>query len=357
VIESLLKTPSILQAHTLPASPPEPLTQPVPESSVAPSMPLGEEPDLFPRLRTVLAGRFDLLHLIGVGGMSSIYLARHRAHGALFAVKVLRQEFAADPGVVTRFRREALHAACLLGHPNIVAVLDVEEADGLQFLTMPYIRGEDLDHLVARTGPFSVAEVLQAGLQVNAALEFSARKDLLHGDLTPGNIRLSEWGSYIVMDFGLSRALGAHSGSDAIDCILGTPFYMAPEQLLGEVPDVRTDLYSLGAILFELLTGLPPFSGPNLADLRRQHLDQAPALPAEMQADHPALAALIVRLLEKSRERRFASPSELRAALLACGARSEAAGLLPDVTGQKEVRPPRRRLEAHTGVAGSGESA
>ena len=314
--------------------------------SPAQSTTLREEPGLFARLQIVLAGRFDLLHLIGLGGMSIVYLARHRAHGALFAIKVLRQQYADDAGVVTRFRREALHAACLLGHPNIVAVLDVEEADGLQFLTMPFLRGEDLDHLLTRVGPFSVPEALQAALQINAALEFAARKDLLHGDLTPGNIRLSEWGFYLVLDFGLSRALGRNTEPAAGTHILGTPFYMAPEQIRGELPDIRTDLYSLGSILFELLTGRPPFTGESLQELRRQHLEAAPVLPDDLRRQHPALSSLLLRLLEKRREARFADPSQLRRALLDCGARSEASGLEPNLAGQEEVRPPRRRLES-----------
>ncbi len=317
-----------------------------PQSSEPSPQALQQEPGVSARLAVVLAGRFDLLHLIGLGGMATVYLARHRAHGALFAIKVLRQEFARDPGVLLRFRREALHAACLLGHPNIVSVLDVEEADGLHFLTMPYIRGEDLDHLLTRTGAFPAPEVLQAALQINSALEFAARKDLLHGDLTPGNIRLSEWGSYLVLDFGLSRALGGDPQSSANTHILGTPFYMAPEQIRGELPDIRTDLYSLGAILFELLTGRPPFIAGSLPELKRQHLEQAPALPANLHTEHPALAKLILRLLEKGPDARFSTPTELRTALIACGARSEAAGLLPDLTGQEECRLPRRRLES-----------
>lgn len=309
--------------------------------------------ETFGRLQVVLAGRYDLLSLVGLGGMSMVYAARRRSNGALFAIKVLRPELTRETNVVARFRREALHAGCLLGHPNIVSVLDVEEADGLLFLTMPYVRGEDLDALLERTGPLPAAEALQAAHHIASALAFAAQRELLHGDLTPGNIRLSEFGRYMVLDFGLSRGQRTRSGSgqtalgkiEDAEEILGTPFYMAPEQIRGERVDGRTDLYSLGATLFHMLVGTPPFVATTLKEISRMHLEQEAELPTTFCKQSPKAAAIVLKLLRKDPAQRFPDAHVLCEALTAAGTRSDAARIEPRTEGQAEAFPPRRRLE------------
>lgn len=299
------------------------------------------------RLSTIFADRYHVLRLIGIGGMASVYLVRHRIHHGLFAVKVLHPAHATQADLLIRFRREGLLGARLAGHPNIAPVLDVGEADGLHYLVMPYIRGEDLDHLLARVGTLSFEDSIIATTQLNDALLYAWSKGVLHCDLTPGNIRLNEFGQFILVDFGLASA-----GISRRDSILapvstshpGTPLYMSPEQILGDQVDIRSDLYALGAILYEMLTGEAAFFGHTLEEIEQKHLAPTLTFSHPALSAHPGIESLLQSLLGRSSAERFADPIVLQQALLQFAAYPTRPSVWPEVAAEPEISAPRRRL-------------
>lgn len=272
--------------------------------------------DLPERLGIVLAAKYDLLSQIGAGGMSTVYLARHRAHNGLFAIKVLHPHLAQEAEILAAFYREAIYAARLAAHPNIAPVFDIGEADGLHYLVMPWIRGEDLDQVLARHGRFSVPEAVRCAMQINDALHYAHRHDVLHSDLTPGNIRLNEFGSCVVLDFGLARARSSANADLFRKARIGTPYYMSPECIRCESADQRSDLYSLGVVLFELITGKRPFEGTTFAQVEQGHLTRSVVIPQELTQKYPQLADLLRSLLQKSRADRPQSADHLHSLLL-----------------------------------------
>lgn len=257
--------------------------------------------DLRERLGIILAAKYDLLSQIGAGGMSTVFLARHRGHNGLFAIKVLRPHLAQEAEILACFYREAIYAARLAAHPHIATVFDIGETDGLHYLIMPWIRGEDLDQVLVRYGRLSVPEAVRCLMQINDALRYAHRNDVLHADLTPGNIRLNEFGSCIVLDFGLARARSSSDSRLFRKVRIGTPYYMSPECILGEGVDHRSDLYSLGVILFELITGKRPFEGATFADVEQGHLSAPLTIPEELKREYPQAANLLQSLLQKSK--------------------------------------------------------
>jgi eukaryotic-like serine/threonine-protein kinase len=338
------------------------------------------------RLAILLAPRYLVLKLIAIGGMSSVYLVRHRIHHGLFAVKVLHPALAERPEFLARFRREGLLAARLAGHPNIAPVLDVGEGDGLHYLIMPYIRGEDLDHLLARTGSLRFEDAILAALQVNEALLFAWNNGILHCDLTPGNIRLNEFGQFILVDFGLADiSLSAKHPVLPASTVprAGTPLYMSPERILGHQIDIRSDLYALGAILYELLTGEAAFNATlgtgsvtksntglhrnspdedkrgdagyagkqtdQIAEIERNHLAAIRPLSRRDRSHpnlrkHPGIQPLLLSLFALSPADRFADPIELRQALRTLVDYPPPPAIQPQ-TDPNAVSPmPRRRL-------------
>ena len=303
--------------------------------------------DIAARLAIILAGRYLVLRLIGIGGMASVYLVRHRIHQGLFAVKVLHPAHAENPELLARFRREGLLCARLAGHPNIAPVLDVGEADGLHYLVMPYIRGEDLDHLLCRVGPFSFNDAILATIQINDALLYAWSKGVLHCDLTPGNIRLNEFGLFILVDFGLGSAgLSHHPPILPATSTLraGTPLYMSPEHILGDSIDIRSDLYALGAILYELLTGEAAFHGETIEEIQRKHLEPAPTLSHPVLLKHPGVESLLRSLLARSPEERLADPEVLQQALRNLTTSFPRLYVRPEMEPDPEIVAPRRRL-------------
>lgn len=303
--------------------------------------------DIASRLAIIFADRYQVLRLIGIGGMASVYLLRHRIHHGLFAVKVLHPYHVEQPELLTRFRREGLLGARLAGHPNIVSVLDVGEADGLHYLVMPYIRGEDLDHLLARVGPLTFEDAILIVAQLNDALHYAWSKGVIHCDLTPGNIRLNEFGQFILVDFGLASA-----GLSRHDLILppmrsshpGTPLYMSPEQILGHRVDIRSDLYALGAILYEMLTGAPAFHGNTLQEIERNHLEPMLSFSHPALLAYPSIKILLQSLLAFSPADRFTDPNALRQALDHLVTYPVGPSIYPKFESETEIDPPRRRL-------------
>ena len=259
------------------------------------------------RLVNILGSRFEILDPIAIGGMATIFRIRHRLHHGLFVAKVLHPSLVERPGVVSSFRAEAAHAARLGGHPNGVPIFDFGELDGLFFMTMPFIEGEDLDKLLERTGPLSQEEVLNFAAQLSSLLSFAEAEGIVHCDLTLANIRLDIFGRYRLLDFGISHSV-VYSRDRSFRG--GTPLYTTPEQLRGLQPDHRSDLYALGAILGEMLTGKPIFDGEDLAAIDRKHLEGDWKLPS-MLTEEGGLGLLLRKLLATNPADRLQSAFEL----------------------------------------------
>ncbi|MGH2677125.1 MAG: protein kinase domain-containing protein, partial [Actinomycetota bacterium] len=247
---------------------------------------------------TLLGGRYEVVRAIGWGGMAEVYLASDRFLGRRVAVKVIRQRFAEDDRFVARFRREA-RAAASLGHPNVVAVHDVGVHQGSPFLVMEYVPGRTLTELVRDNGPLPPDRVCEIGEGVAQALGAAHAAGIVHRDVKPGNVMVTADGRVKVLDFGIARALRWTPLTDT-PAVQGTVEYMAPEYVRGEGADPRSDLYSLGSVLYELATGKPPFTGDSPLQIAYRHLEEAPAPPdAVRQGVPPRLSAIIVRLLAK----------------------------------------------------------
>ena len=272
---------------------------------------------------------YRVLEQAGAGGMGVVYRAHDERLERDVALKVLPQGTLADDAARRRFRREAL-AVSRLAHPGIATIFDFDTQDGTDFLVMEYVPGESLDALIAR-GPLPEDDAVALALQIAEALEASHEMGVVHCDLKPGNIRITPRRRVKVLDFGLARLLQRDGGwvstSTAADpgALAGTLPYMSPEQLLGQRPDGRTDLYALGVVLYEMVTGRRPFADAQPAALMYSIVNTPPPAPAVARPGLSAwLGQVIVRALEKSPERRFQTARELVASL-ARAASAEAA--------------------------------
>ncbi len=276
-----------------------------------PNLPLIAE-----RLGVGMGTRWDVGRALAIGGMSTVFHLRHRLHGGQFVAKVLHPWMAESTELRRGFRDEAIHLALLAGHPNLPTILDFDEFDGLLYMVMSYVEGEDLDQLLARVGRLGRTEALMMCAQLASALSYAEARGVSHGDVSPGNIRLDTAGLYRLMDFGVSWR---HADRSRREWRGATPAYASPEQLLGQEVDLRSDLWSLGAVLFEVLAGRPLFVATTLEDLRRQREAAIVwKLPEELRADRP-LAALLESLLATDSAERIASPMLLLGALAAIG--------------------------------------
>lgn len=263
-------------------------------------------------LASVIGDKYEVLQWIGGGGMADVFLARHRVHGGLFAVKVLAEQLAGDRTIVERFLQEARTAASLSGHANIVPIFDIGEEQGLHYLIMQYVEGEDLASYLEREGSLAPVQAAQVILQVAKALVWAHSKGVVHRDLKPANIRLDRYGRVIVLDFGIAKASDVPTALTSLGERLGTPFYMAPEQVRGEACDARSDLYSLGVVFFELLTGRRPFTGESYRAIEHAQMYTAPASPSDINPSiPPEYSRVVLRLLEKDPAARYQSAGEL----------------------------------------------
>ena len=269
----------------------------------------------------VIAGRYELSGLIGRGGMSDVHVATDAKLGRRVAVKLLKSALASDPVFRTRFRQEA-HAAARMAHPTIVRVFDageeiVHEAgvgeSVVPFIVMEHIEGRLLKDIIAE-GPLDPTEAGRIIEGVLTALEYSHRAGVVHRDIKPGNIMVTPTGQVKVMDFGIARAISDSAATVAqTSSILGTAQYFSPEQARGETVDARSDLYSTGVVLFEMLTGRPPFQGESPVAVAYQHVSEPPVAPSSLAAQvSPALDAIVLHALSKDRFTRFQSAAEFR---------------------------------------------
>jgi len=288
--------------------------------------------DLQERLSEVLGGKYQILCRLGGGGMSQVYLARHRFHGGYVAIKVLAEHLAQDPSIVSRFQREARMTASLGNHPNIVPVFDIGEGNGLYFLVMQFIPGEDLAHYLKRQGRLTLAQAANTVAQVTEALACAEAKRIVHRDLKPANMLLDENGRIKLLDFGISRIADISDGLTRPGESMGTPYYMSPEQIRGETCDIRSDLYSLGVVFFELLTGKRPFDMESTVGIQMAHLNTAPPSLLSYDPELPAQCdALVQKLMAKLPEDRYQNTAELLSILIAYGASPNAGELRPEV--------------------------
>src|SRR5688572_5259365 len=259
----------------------------------------------------VLAGRYRLLEVIGQGGMAVVYRARDEMLARDVAVKVLRPAFAKDDAFVERFRREARNAAALL-HPNIVTIHDtgVDEAGG-DFIVMSLVDGSDLREVIARDGALPIGFAVRIGIETARALQFAHDHGIVHRDIKPANILIGEDGDARVADFGIARA-ATDVGATTSGAILGSAQYASPEQVSGEPVSSRSDVYSLGIVLYEALTGVRPFDGPSPAAVALERLRVPPRPLREVRPDVPeSLEATVMRTLELDPEARHPSAAEL----------------------------------------------
>ncbi|MBM9432220.1 Stk1 family PASTA domain-containing Ser/Thr kinase [Flaviflexus sp. JY899] len=287
--------------------------------------------DQLPRM---LADRYEVGRLIGRGGMAQVYIAYDTRLSRTVAIKILRSDMATDDTFLARFRREAQSSAAL-NHPSIVAVYDTGEEDiqtnqgtiTLPFIVMEYVNGQTVRDLLADGDPIPIDEAAHVAAGVLSALEYSHREGIIHRDIKPGNIMLTPDGSVKVMDFGIARALAdAHSTVTQTNTVVGTAQYLSPEQARGEVVDTRSDLYSAGCLLYEMLTGKPPFTGDSAVSVAYQHVSEVPAPPSSVTADIPDnIDRVVLKALSKTREDRYQSAAEFRADLLSA-VRGQAVG-------------------------------
>ena len=258
-------------------------------------------------INSLLGGRYKLGEMIGTGGMADVYVAEDTRLARQVAVKVLRSDLARDPSFVARFRKEAL-AAAGLNHPGIVAVYDSGE-EPAPYIVMELVSGHTLRELIHKGERVPLKRALEIGEGILAALEYSHERGIVHRDIKPANIMITDQGDVKVMDFGIARAL-ADLGATLTSTwnVVGTAQYLSPEQALGEVADLRSDIYSAGCLLYEVLTGKPPFTGETPVSIAYQHVSGVLISPSELVPDLPTGIDVILSVaLAKRPEDRYQS--------------------------------------------------
>ncbi|MEH1124012.1 Stk1 family PASTA domain-containing Ser/Thr kinase [Micromonospora sp. CPCC 206061] len=274
----------------------------------------------------LLGGRYQVGELLGYGGMAEVHRGRDLRLGRDVAIKMLRTDLARDATFQMRFRREAQNAASL-NHPAIVAVYDTGEeiaptGETLPFIVMEFVNGRTLKEVLAAEGRLMPRRALEISADVCAALEFSHRHGIIHRDIKPGNVMMTQNGQVKVMDFGIARALA--SGATTMtqtSAVIGTAQYLSPEQARGEAVDARSDVYAAGCVVFELLCGHPPFVGDSPVSVAYQHVREDPRAPSEINPDvNPDVDAIVLKALAKNPLNRYQSAQEMRADLLRAAA-------------------------------------
>ena len=275
----------------------------------------------------ILAGRYEIRDLIGSGGMAEVHLGYDKRLSRIIAIKLLRSDIAGDPTFQARFRREAQSAAAL-NHPTIVAVYDSGEEEftapngstrSVPYIVMEYVEGHTVRELLGDGEAVPIPEAVEITTGVLDALEYSHRAGIVHRNIKPGNIMLTSTGAVKVMDFGIARAIEDSAATvTQTHAVVGTAQYLSPEQARGELVDARSDLYSTGCLLYELLTGQPPFTGDSAVAIAYQHVREIPKPPSALAADVPeSLDRVVLKALAKARDDRYQDAAHMRTELLA----------------------------------------
>jgi eukaryotic-like serine/threonine-protein kinase len=289
----------------------------------------------------VLSDRYEVEELVGTGGMSSVFRAHDRLLDRKVALKVLHQQFTDDADYVERFRREA-RAVAALSHPNIVTVIDRGEHENRQFIVFEYIAGENLKALIERRGAAPVTTALELAMQIARGLSFAHQQGLVHRDVKPQNVLLNGDGQAKVTDFGIARSLDVQHGMTQTGTVLGTSDYIAPEQAQGHRVDEHTDVYSLGVVLYELLTNEVPFPGENFVAVAMRHINEPPPPIRDKRPDvSPRLEAAVQRAMAKRPEDRFQTMADFCRELEACLAEAQGRSAVAPVA-QRRPRAQRR---------------
>ena len=292
----------------------------------------------------LLLGRYEIKELLGRGGMAEVHAGTDRRLGRRVAIKLLRSDLARDNSFHERINREAQSAA-RLNHPGIVSVYDsgeepmVEPGGGevmVPFIVMEYVEGQTLREVLSTHGPLTVQESLDIIAGVLAPLDYSHRNGIVHRDIKPANVMLTPEGDIKVMDFGIARALEDTGSLTQTSSVVGTAQYLSPEQARGEVVDARSDLYSTACLLYELLTGQPPFTGDSQLAVAYQHVGETPRPPSEINPNiPPSVDHLVLHALSKSRDERYQDAFTFREDVLATRTQPRST--------PRPRRPPQRR--------------
>ncbi|WP_205325861.1 Stk1 family PASTA domain-containing Ser/Thr kinase [Glycomyces sp. YM15] len=267
-----------------------------------------------PRL---LGGRYEIGEVVGYGGMAEVHRGRDLRLGRDVAVKLLRADLSRDESFLIRFQREAQNSASL-NHPNIVAVFDTGEDAGIPYMVMEFVNGRTLKEVLMAEGRFDPATACEVVADMCSALDFSHKHHIIHRDVKPGNVMLSDTNQVKVMDFGIARALASGQATmTQTSAVIGTAQYLSPEQARGETVDARSDVYAVGCVLYELLVGHPPFTGDNPVSVAYQHVREEARPPSELNPAIPAsVDAVIMKALAKNPENRYHSAGEMREDLI-----------------------------------------
>ena len=273
----------------------------------------------------LLAGRYELQDVAGSGGMSRVYRARDTVLERAVAIKILHDHYSDDAAYVERFRREA-RALAQLNHPNIVTVIDRGEYEGRQFIVFEHVEGENLKELIDREGQLPVDQALALVHQVARGLAFAHEHGVVHRDVKPHNVLIDADGVAKVTDFGIARSIEPADGLTETGTLLGTSEYIAPEQASGRRVDERSDQYSLATVLYELLTGSPPYTGDNFMAVAMKHIQEPVPSVRDSRPDvSPRLDAIVSRAMAKRPEDRFPTTEAMTAALEAARADTDGA--------------------------------
>ena len=264
-------------------------------------------------INTLFDGRYKIVRKLGAGGMANVYLAEDQELGRRVAIKILNERHANDEQFVERFRREAKNAAGL-SHPNIVSIFDRGEAEGTYYIAMEYLDGRSLKELITKRGPAPINVSVDYARQILAALRVAHRQGLVHRDIKPHNVLVDGEGRVKVTDFGIARAGPSQMTEEG--SIIGTAQYLSPEQAQGAPVTPASDLYSVGIVLYELLTGTVPFSGETPVELAMKHLSKVPEPPSHIRSEVPRdLDFVVMRALAKSPAERYQTADEMDADL------------------------------------------
>ena len=262
---------------------------------------------------SVFDGRYRIERKLGAGGMADVYLAEDQELGRRVAIKILNDRHAADDSFIERFRREAKNAAGL-SHPNIVSIYDRGEAEGTYYIAMEYLDGRSLKELIVGRGPAPIKVTIDYARQILAAVGFAHKHGIVHRDIKPHNVLVGPEGRLKVTDFGIARS-GASQMTE-VGSIIGTAQYLSPEQARGAPVDQTSDLYSVGVVLYEMLTGQVPFTGDTPLEIAMKHLSEVPQPPSELRPEVPHdLDSVVLRALAKDPAERYQSAEEMDADL------------------------------------------